>query len=231
MGDAGVRAIHQRVAAAAEPIDWQTSARHYLASGAEDDARRILTSAIETILATGAYAAAQDLVARLPAGELPGAAGLVLQSRLAQQRAAAEEGRDLAERAWAEAPNSTAVLLNLVSARTLAGDVAGAVEATLSLEDGRQEHFAQLGRLFAQILQTSLLESVESTSRAVDLLTRTLRGRSETHHLGVCLLNQAYLQNALGDAVASLVLRGRGNLSSGSDVCRRRTSLSAPRAS
>ncbi|MEO5703720.1 MAG: AAA family ATPase, partial [Candidatus Limnocylindrales bacterium] len=58
IGYDGVREIHLRVARAAEALDWRIAGRHFLASGHEDEARRVLGAAIETILATGAYAAA-----------------------------------------------------------------------------------------------------------------------------------------------------------------------------
>ena len=42
LGADGVRSIHLRIALAAEPIDWRISGRHYLASGREEDTRRVL---------------------------------------------------------------------------------------------------------------------------------------------------------------------------------------------
>ncbi|HUG30488.1 MAG TPA: AAA family ATPase, partial [Candidatus Limnocylindria bacterium] len=82
IGEDGVQAVHLRVARVAESVDWRLAARHYLAASREDDARRVLSAAIEQILATGAYAAAQDLASSLPSGGLAGAADLVLRSRL-----------------------------------------------------------------------------------------------------------------------------------------------------
>ncbi|MEO8274213.1 MAG: AAA family ATPase, partial [Chloroflexota bacterium] len=107
IGEPGVRAVHLRVAQAAETVDWRIACRHYLSADHEADARRVLAAGIENILATGAYAAAAELSSSLASGALGGAPGLVLQSRLAQQHAAADEGLVLAEQAWSEDPEST----------------------------------------------------------------------------------------------------------------------------
>ena len=197
IGDDGVRAIHLRVAKAAEPVDWRIAGRHYLAAGHEEDARRVLGAAIESILATGAYAAAEELSSALTSGGLAGAPGLVLRSRLAQQRAAADEGLELAEQAWSEDPGSTAVLLNLVTARTLVGDLAGALAAGRLLEQASQPELAALGRVYQRTMETSVSGSLDVAIRELDELSGTLRSRGDTHYLGVALLNLAYIRTAM----------------------------------
>jgi LuxR family maltose regulon positive regulatory protein len=213
IGEDGIQAIHLRIARAAEAIDWRISGRHYLASGHEDDARRILSAAIENILATGAYAAAQDLVAELPSGSLEGAPGLVLRSRLAQQRADVDEGRDLAEQARRADPNSMAVLLNLATARSLAGDVGGALEATRLLDDSDHAGLAQVARAFQRAIETSGTGSLELAARDLRKLAESLGRRGERHFQGVALLNlaltavgQADLSRALASADQSIAL-------------------------
>ena len=204
LGDDGVRAIHLRVARAAEGIDWRVAGRHYLASGDTDDAHRVLSAAIENILATGAYAAAQDLVADLPTGTLDGAPGLVLRSRLAQQRADVDEGRDLAEQAWSLDPDSTAVLLNLVSARSLSGDLQGAMEAGHVLEGSPSPHIAALGTSYRLLIEASLEGSLETAIRDLHKLAIDHRSKGEAHFLGVTLCNESQLRLAVEDANGSL---------------------------
>ncbi len=198
VGPGEVRAIHARIAAAAESIDWQTSARHHLAAGDLASAARVLGGAVEAILATGAYAAAQGLASGLPGGELHGAPGLIIASRLAQQRADAAEGLALAEQAWSADPSSTAVLLNLVTARSLAGDVAGALDAGRLLEQSSRRELAEIGRVYQRTLETSVYGSVELAEREMQALIESLRNRREHHFLGVALLNRAHLLMALG---------------------------------
>jgi LuxR family maltose regulon positive regulatory protein len=52
IGPAGVAQIHLEVAGAAERIDWEVASRHYLAGAREEDARRVISAALETFLAT-----------------------------------------------------------------------------------------------------------------------------------------------------------------------------------
>jgi ATP/maltotriose-dependent transcriptional regulator MalT/DNA-binding SARP family transcriptional activator len=204
IGDEGVRGIHLRIARAAESLDWRVAGRHYLASGDTDDAHRVLSAAIENILATGAYAAANDLVTELPTGTLEGAPGLVLRSRLAQQRADVEEGRDLAELAHAADPNSAAVLLNLVSARSLAGDLYAAIEAGRMLEQSKSPHIAALAITYRHLVEASIDGSLATALTDLHRLGSDHRLRGEAHFLGVTLCNESQLRLAVGDAEGAL---------------------------
>lgn len=204
IGEAGVHAVHLRVARAAEPIDWRIAGRHYLAAGHEDDARRVLTGAIETILATGAYAAAEELSTSLTSGALGGAPGLVLRSRLAQQRAAADEALALAEQAFEADPASPAVLLSLVSARTLAGDVRGAMDAGRLLERSAQGELAAIGRVYQRTMETSVDGSLDVAVSELDGLCLALRSRGDTHYLGVALLNLGLVRAAMAQTTEAM---------------------------
>jgi LuxR family transcriptional regulator, maltose regulon positive regulatory protein len=204
IGDDGVRAIHLRVARAAEALDWRISARHYLASGHEDDARRVLAGAIENILAIGAYGAAQELADALTTGGLPGAPGLILRSRLAQQHAAIDEGLDLAEQAWAIEPSSPAALLNLVAARSFSGDIAGALEASHLLEKAARPRVAALGRVYRFMTEGSLEGSLEAVVAVLREVAVGHRKDGESHFLGVTLCNEAQVRMAMGDAHQAL---------------------------
>jgi len=199
VGFEGVAEIHRSTARAAEPIDWRVAGHHYLAAGDYADVRRVLVSSIEKILATGAYRAADALVAGLENGELGGAAGFVLTSRLAQQRGDSIAGLLLAEKARDQDPESTPVLLNLVTARTLAGDVAGALELGRLLERAVQPQFAEIGRAYQRMIETSMHGSLDLAISELEGLAIALRGRSDFHFLGVDYLNQAYLRVAMGE--------------------------------
>src|SRR5438093_1752173 len=138
LGGTGVRDINARIGRAAEQFNWHIAARHYLAADREDEVERVLAGALDQILATGAYEVAQELATLLTPGGLPDAVGLVLRSRMAQQGAAINESLDLAERAWTMAPESSAVLVNLVAARSLAGKLDSALEAGRLLAGSNQ---------------------------------------------------------------------------------------------
>lgn len=205
IGDDGVRAIHLRVARAAETVDWRISGRHFLASGHADDASRVLSAAIENILATGAYAVAHDLAVELPGGWLEGAAGLVLRSRLAQQRAAFGEGLSLAEQASAIEPSSAAALLNLVAARSMAGDVLGAVEAGRLLESSSTPQMAALARVYLELMEGSLEGSLVTAAAGLHQVAIEHARRGEAHFAGVGFCNEAQVRLAIGEADAALV--------------------------
>jgi ATP/maltotriose-dependent transcriptional regulator MalT/DNA-binding SARP family transcriptional activator len=204
IGPGGVAEIHRRSARAAEPIDWRIAGHHYLAAGDEDDARRVLAASIETILATGAYVAAQVLVSSLTEGQAPGSVALVIASRLAQQRGDSRVGLNLAEKARDLEPASTAVLLNLITAKTLAGDVAGALEVGRILEESATSDLANIGRVYQRLMETSLIGSIDLAVAELEDLAESLRARSELHFLGVDLLNQAYVRMSMGNPAESL---------------------------
>jgi ATP/maltotriose-dependent transcriptional regulator MalT/DNA-binding SARP family transcriptional activator len=196
----GILDLNLRVAQAAESVDWRLAGRHYLAAGKEADARRVLASAIEQILATGAFAAAEDLSSSLASGALGGAPGLILRSRLAHRRAAAEESLALAEQARLEEPQSTAVLLNLMGARMLAGDLDGAVDASRVLEKAAPSELAVLARVFNRTVETSVAGSLDNAATEYRRLAVSLRDRGQSHFLGVALCNEAHIRMAMGDA-------------------------------
>ncbi|HJP89216.1 MAG TPA: BTAD domain-containing putative transcriptional regulator, partial [Candidatus Limnocylindrales bacterium] len=206
IGAEGVRALNLRVAVAAERVDWRIATRHYLAAGDEDAAQRVLSGAIESILATGSYAAAGELAMGLANGGLRGSSGLVLRSRLAQQQIAITEALDLADQALAIDPKSNAVLLNLAAARLLAGDMAGAMDAGRLLEDAEPSDIAPFGRVFQVVGRTSVDGPLPAAAALVAGLTPKLRQRGHFHFLGVSLFTEALLRLPMGDSASALAL-------------------------
>lgn len=204
IGLPGVQAIHLRVARAADPEDWQCAARHYLAAGLEKDARQVLTKSVEQILAKGQYAAAEELWSAFEGGPLGGAPGLILQSRIAQQRAAMDEALDLAERARDLEPDAAAVLVTLSTARALAGNVSGALTAARQLGASAHADWAAIGSTFEQVLQTSLAGSLQAAENALVELADGLKGRAAGHYRGVALLNLSLARTARGDFRAAV---------------------------
>jgi LuxR family maltose regulon positive regulatory protein len=198
IGGIGVREINSRIGLAAERFNWQVAARHYLAADREEETQRILAGALDQILATGAYEVAQELASLLTVGGLPDAVSLVLRSRMAQQRAAIHESLDLAEEAWTVAPESNAVLVNLVAARSLAGQLDGAFEAGRLLADSSEEAIAAIGHAYLRAHETSLSGSVPNAVAELERFAQGFRERGESHYLGVSLLNLAYLHMAAG---------------------------------
>jgi len=222
VGAEAVIDIHRAVAVAAEAIDWRIAGHHYLAAGDLDDARRVLASAIDTILATGAYAAAEELVTALPVTDHPDPNVLVVLSRLAQQRGDSSLGRDLAEAAYAEWSASPAVAVTLLSARLLAGDVDGAAAVAADLADrGQSADAVAMGRAIRMILETSVAGDLDATGIVLESTIEVFRRNGDLHYLGVGLSNLGYVRKAQGhvhaaleaanDAIAALEATSAGN--------------------
>jgi ATP/maltotriose-dependent transcriptional regulator MalT/DNA-binding SARP family transcriptional activator len=204
IGLPGIRAIHMRVAEAARSFDWLVAARHFIDADAESLARQVIASALERVLATGAYTAAQELVGELTEGAIEGAPGLVLRSRLAVQRADTAEGLVLAEEASRAEPASTAALLNLVHARTVAGDVEGALEASERLERSGHSALSEIGRVFQRVMDASLRGSLDVAERELSDLAIEFHGDDQRHFLGVTLHNLSLVQTARNAAATAV---------------------------
>jgi LuxR family maltose regulon positive regulatory protein len=199
IGPEGVREIHARVASAAEAGNWKTAVRHYLAAEREPEARRVLAAAIEQVLATGQYSSAHELSSAFADGGLRGPAGLILQSRIAQQRGALEEGLTLAERAFRLAPEASAVLANLAAARALVGNTVGALEATRRLGGSERPEWAAIGGSFERVLQGSLAGSLDAVEMELAAFADALQFRGAHHYRGVALHNLSITMTARGE--------------------------------
>jgi LuxR family maltose regulon positive regulatory protein len=197
IGEETVASLHRSIAIAAEAIDWRTAGHHYVASGDLDDARRVLANAIESILATGAYAAAEALAMALPPRADPDANVLVVLSRLAQQRGQSASGREFAEAAYLAQPDQGAVILNLVTARLVAGDVVGAVDLLEALETASGgASIAMMARAVRAMIDCSVSGNLDLAAAKFEALMDAHSTRGEYHFLGVALTNLAYIRKA-----------------------------------
>lgn len=205
IGHGAVIEIHRAIAGAAEPLDWRIAGHHYLEAGDLDDARRVLAAAIESILATGAYAAAEELVTALPTTDEPDPNVLVILSRLAQQRGESRLGLELAEAALTRSGDQAAVALTAMSARLIAGDIDGAATLADGLSAQRASSEAgAIGAATALMLGTSLDGEIGPAIDAVSEAVAWSRQRGGLHYVGVGLSNLGYLLKAQGNAIEAL---------------------------
>jgi DNA-binding SARP family transcriptional activator len=202
IGADGFREIHFGVASKAEGHAWQVAVRHYILAGALGRARTTLEQALKVVLATGAYAAAQELAIALGPEGLPGPAGLVVRSRAAQQAGLVPEAVTLAEQAWGLAPESTPVLLNLMAARNLAGDLEGALQAGRLLASAETE-LSDLGRATQMVMRASVKEPLDGAIRELEELADGMRGAEQRHFYGVAHLDLALLRTPKGAFAAA----------------------------
>jgi len=205
VGAESVIEIHRAIAVAAEGSDWRIAGHHYLAAGDLDDARRVLASAIETILATGAYSAAEELVTALPTTDRPDPNVLVVLSRLAQQRGQSDLARDLAEAARASDSNSVAAALNLQSTLMNTGDIEGSL-VVAALVEARPEwrSATAIARATRLLLETSRDGRVVDAIRALEAVIRQFEALGESHYVGVAHLSLGYLQYTQAEAPRAL---------------------------
>ena len=202
-GATRIRDIHSQVARSAESVDWEIAARHYLASGEDESARRVVRESLEPILAKGSFAAAQDVTASIERG-LDGFVGLVLESRLAQQRGASQEGVALAERASEIEPGSPTAIANLMAARAIAGDFPGALEAGRLLVASAHPEFANLGRAMVSTVAATVDGSLDVADRDMLELASHLAKQGADHYLGVANLNRSILLMARAEFTSAL---------------------------
>jgi LuxR family maltose regulon positive regulatory protein len=204
IGIDAVGEIHRAIGAAAEPFDWELSARHFLSGAARDEAARVLGAALDHVLASGRYSAAHDLAADLMNTELPVVAGLVLRARLAVQAGDHGVGLQLAQQAYEADPSSNGALLTLVLARHVSGDVKGALETSRLLSRIGAPSLARFGGGYVSAMTASLTGSLSDAERELTALADGLRRESEQHFLGVALLNASLVQLAQGKGVSAL---------------------------
>ena len=66
VGGEGLAQLHRDAARVFEPISWRLAARHWASAGEPTEVRRVLTSAVPTIVASGDLSAAEELMNEYP---------------------------------------------------------------------------------------------------------------------------------------------------------------------
>ncbi|MCI0584760.1 MAG: winged helix-turn-helix domain-containing protein [Chloroflexi bacterium] len=200
-----VIAIHRAIAIAAETIDWRISCSHYAAAGDLDEARRVLAAAIEAILATGAYAAAEVIADALPPKPLPDATVAIIASRMAMKRGDREGALTHARSAVDAAPDSEVALWNalMISASCSALDEMAGIDARL-----RGLSSPPIRRLSSQAIVAGIQSSVDGdldlAARLNSEAARASLEEGNTHFRGVALTNLAQILRVQGDAPGAL---------------------------
>jgi LuxR family maltose regulon positive regulatory protein len=199
-----VAAIHRAVAIVAEGIDWRTAGHHYVAAGDFDDARRVLATAIESILATGAYAAAEELATSLPPTPKPDAVTEIVRSRMAMKRGDSLEALSRAREAVAAAPTSEVALWNalMVSISCSALEEMEPIEVRL-----RELDSPPIRKITSEAIVAGIRSSVDGDLDIAARLTKEAARASDvagnTHFQGVALTNLAQILRVQGDAAGA----------------------------
>lgn len=209
--------LHHDVAAVARNMDWRVAAHHYLSAGEPAEARSVVSASLDLILASGAYASALALI-----GSGTDATDLLIASRLAILDADPDRGLALAEQALQYDPSSSAAVLTLMSARSLAGDVAGAISAGADLEVTASPFFARVARSMRAVLETSVSGSLRFGLEELDHVLESL-APDQARFRGIAELLRAHVLISSGDPTGALASAERSikdleSTSAGSEV-------------
>ncbi len=203
IGIDGVRAVHRRIAAAAETTDWRRAAHHYAEADDGADLYRVLVEATRSIMASGDYSFAESYIVRFPDADSTPWFDIVLSRRELRSGRVAEAVRR-AERAVAAldaaGPDRHLALANLITVRLNPGDVVAAHEAAAILAtQGADQELDEMAGAMMALLESSQSGSVSDVVDRFESLTR-LHGPGEAARFrGVSLLNLAYALLAHGD--------------------------------
>ncbi|MBA2382874.1 MAG: winged helix-turn-helix domain-containing protein [Chloroflexi bacterium] len=204
VGPDGVTALHVTVARWAEPTDWQTAAHHYASCYLWADLRRVIEANIATIVASGAFVTAADLVALVPG--FPNTVSFeIVKTRVASLVGDLDIMLRHASRAVELEPASDIALSNLVHTMYLAGDggatseLAGRLAAT-----AKSGVLRELGAATQLTLAASMDGSLVELTNLLTALAERNRESGHHHYEGVSLLNASLALLARGDGDAAL---------------------------
>jgi ATP/maltotriose-dependent transcriptional regulator MalT/DNA-binding SARP family transcriptional activator len=204
VGADGIAALHRRMAAFGETIDWKLAAHHYAAAGDIDELRRVLVGSIQDIMGGGGFALAEFYVTRHPELEPDPSFGLFLSRRdlyrgdyrLALERAAAtssafppDNGSHIAHLA----------LQNLGAIHQLVGNVEEGVALAERLEALEPElSLRAIARATIAIGRETLDGDLRETAGALKDALAIQVARGQSHYQGITYLNLALNAQARG---------------------------------
>jgi DNA-binding SARP family transcriptional activator len=207
LGEGGLTELHRHVATLLEPRSWRLAARHWALAGDADQVRRVVCSAVPTIIATGDLTAADELITRFPDTN-PNPWYDIIRSRVCLDSGRYQEALEAARRAAriSDELGDDAPGLSLASASTL-------LYLGMSLSDANIRATAiRVIERSGDPEQLSISEATQGLwesgkSGSLDRLRATLmhtlalnRERGHGRFEGITLLNLSLVDMAQGDA-------------------------------
>jgi len=198
IGSAGVDELHITVARWAETTDWRTASHHFASARRWPELQRVLETHVETIVASGAFTAAADLMRQLPDTTASATAHVILgrEASAIGDYATVQTHAEIASRL---APDDDVVLGNLVSAKVLMGSFDEAEELAerwaLSATSGLQQTISEA---FLAVIAGSLDGDLFAVIRLCESLADRCSEGGFHHFEGVSWLNAALAHVAIG---------------------------------
>jgi ATP/maltotriose-dependent transcriptional regulator MalT/DNA-binding SARP family transcriptional activator len=212
VGRAGIIQLHRGLAAALEPQSWRLAARHWAAADDAAEVRRVLCSAVSTIIGTGDLAAASDFMTRYPDPD-PNPWYDILRTRLLASEGRYEEAEAAADRVDQTGARLGLATPALVVARALnrlhlgiqRQNPAMRAEASSSLALSGDLELAAIARAADLLWESSHHGSLDDLCAALSHAARLSHERSHPRLEGISLVNLAIAQDYRGDYKAAVV--------------------------
>ena len=223
VGDSGVDDLHLAIARWAEPSDWQTAGHHFAEARKWGALAKVLDSNIETIVASGSFATAAELIALVP-GSPESTSFEIIRARVASLTGDVDRMLKHAYRATELGPTSEIALSNLLYSTFVSGDVEVSSEIAHRLASGAKSSvMREIGAAMARNLQASIDGNLVEHAAHLEELAKRNRADGHLHYEGVSLLNASLTFKAQGDAdktltTASAAVDALTRSSSGSEL-------------
>lgn len=204
IGQAGVGAIHRRVARHVEGSDWRLACHHYAAAGDHEAARRVAEGALQDIMASGDYAFAERYLGGDDGGD--SVALDIVRSRLDFNKNDTEGALARARSAAANPPPHLrdAALANLMTLTFATGAIDESRELALALYASDSPHYRQLAEGTITIIDVG--RGAVNLEAAAELMRRMAEAQRSgmPRYLGITLNNLMSLLRGMGRASEAL---------------------------
>lgn len=211
LGQAGITDLHRGLAATLEPQSWRLAARHWAAAGDADQVRRIVCAAVPTIIGTGDFAAAEELIARFPDPN-PNPWYDILRARTRSALGRYDEALELTLQTARHDLAGTggdpslklANALNLLHYGVELQDAALRMAAVNQLVGSDDAELASIARATQAIVDAAGSGSLDEARNLIIETARLSEERGHQHHEAIAWINLADVERARGDASAAV---------------------------
>lgn len=196
IGAEGIVDLHRHAAAIFEPISWRLAARHWAVAGDTAEVRRVLSSAVPSIITTGDLGVAEELMNSYPDPN-PNPWYEVLKARVMLGHGRAREAKDLAQGVAKDASLGSdrgillAATLSQLTASLEASDTDGVRSTVAQLRDCGDEEIASIARSSEAMCDASDAGDLEELARILRRTITLSRNRNHSRFEAIGLINES----------------------------------------